>query len=201
MGHGVSAERCDPAIASIILAAGQSRRMGALNKLLLPIDGTAMIRRVVDNVLMSRAQPVVVVTGFEFYRVADALAGCDVRLVHNPLFEHGMGASLACGFRALTTPVDAALVCLGDMPFITAAIIDELLASFSRQTPDSICVPVVDGRFGHPVLFASRYFQQLAALDGDQGARKILDAAGDALTRVIVEDGAVFRDIDREEDL
>jgi GTP:adenosylcobinamide-phosphate guanylyltransferase len=80
-----------PVVAAIVLAAGQSRRMGACNKLLLPIDGVPMIRRVVDNVVASRADPVVVVTGFEPERVENALSDCGVRLVHNPLYEQGMG--------------------------------------------------------------------------------------------------------------
>jgi len=190
-----------PVVAAIVLAAGQSRRMGACNKLLLPIDGVPMIRRVVDNVVASRADPVVVVTGFEPERVENALSDCGVRLVHNPLYEQGMGTSLACGFRALTTQIDGALVCLGDMPFVTASTMDKLIESFDCLTPGCICVPVVEERMGHPVLFAERYFEQLQVLDGDSGARQLLNAAGSALARVVVEEDAVFRDIDRKEDL
>ncbi|MDH3230607.1 MAG: NTP transferase domain-containing protein, partial [Alphaproteobacteria bacterium] len=102
------AEACAPAplphaqrIGAVVLAAGQSRRMGAVNKLLADIDGKPMVARVADAVLASQARPVVVVVGHEASKVRAALAGRDVRLVDNPEFANGISTSLKHGLRAL----------------------------------------------------------------------------------------------------
>ena len=184
------------AIAALVLAAGESRRMGRANKLTAETGGVAMVRRVVEAALASRAHPVVVVTGFQAGRIGTALAGCPVSLVHNPNYREGLSTSLAAGLAALPDGVDGALICLGDMPRITAPHLDRLIAAFDPAASQAICVPTRDGRRGNPVLWGARYFAQMRGLSGDTGARHLIDENRDAVCEIVFEDDAIFVDVD-----
>src|SRR5262249_36957043 len=120
-----------PRIAAIVLAAGRSSRMGPANKLLTEIDGVPMAARAVDAALASPARPVVVVLGQEAERLRAALAGRDVVFVHNPDYAAGMSGSLKRGLAALEPDVDGAVVCLADMPRVSAGTLQRLIAAFN----------------------------------------------------------------------
>ncbi len=192
--HKAPARR--PRIAALILAGGQSRRMGEINKLLADIDGRAMVRHVVDNVLESGADPVVVVTGHEAGRVRAALEGCPVTFAENPDFADGLSTSLKTGLAALSADTDGAIVCLADMPKVGAAIVDRLIEAFDPVEGRAIVVPTRRGKRGNPVLFARRFFDEMGAISGDVGARHIIGEHDDVVAEVEVEDEAVLMDID-----
>ena len=183
-------------VAALVLAAGQSRRMGQTNKLLAKIDGVPMVARVVDSVLATRARPIIVVTGHEAARVKRALAGRDVTFVHNADYGAGFSTSLARGLAALGEGVEGALVCLGDMPRIRPHHIERLLAAFNPAEGRTICVPTHNGKRGNPVLWAAGYFAEMKKVAGDVGARHLLGEYADELCEVAVEDDAIFIDID-----
>ncbi len=183
-----------------MLAAGLSRRMGGANKLLAEIDGEPMVARAVDAVLASAARPVVVVTGHDAPRVRAALAGRDVGFVHNPDYASGLASSLRAGIAALGAGLDGALVCLGDMPWVRREHVDALLAAFAGDA-DAICVPVHRGRRGHPVLWPARDFGEIALLQGDAGARALLERHAERVRTVPVADAGVTRDVDTPEAL
>ena len=185
-----------PRIAAVVLAAGQSRRMGPQNKMLATVDGEPMIARVVDNVLASQARPVVVVTGYESARVREALAGRPVELVDNPRFAEGLSFSLRCGLRALPPDIEGALICLGDMPRVTPDQLDRLIAAFNPVEGRAICVPTVQGKRGNPVLFARRFFEAMETVSGDVGARHLIGEAPDLVCEVEMADRGVLLDID-----
>ena len=103
-------------VAAVVLAAGRSTRMGAVNKMLAEIGGKPLVRIAAEQALASRAKPVIVVTGHERERVEQALAGLPVRFVHNPDYAEGLGTSLKAGIAAVPDESDGAIVCLGDMP-------------------------------------------------------------------------------------
>ncbi len=189
-----------PDVAGVVLAAGRSTRMGA-NKLLAEIGGQPVIRRVVEAVLASRAAPVFVVTGHEREAVAEALAGLPVRLVDNPAFASGMASSLKAGLAAIPEGCAGAAVALGDMPLVTAAIVNRLLDAFGDHPGAAAIVPVSDGRRANPVLLARSLFGDVEALTGDMGARPLLESAGDRVVEVIVADDAVLLDVDTPEAL
>jgi len=184
----------NPQIAAIVLAAGQSKRAGPINKLLSPIDGRIMVRAVVETLTALPINPVVVVTGFEAPEVAAALSECRVTFAYNPDFADGMGSSIGCGIAALPDGVDGALICLGDMPHVTAGTIRQLIEALEDH---GICVPAVAGRRGNPVLFAKSYFTALKSIDGDRGGKKIMDANPDRVLEVAVGDEGIFIDHDR----
>ncbi len=188
-------------ITAIVLAAGLSRRMGSANsKLLAPIDGTPMIRRSVEPLFACAIDEVIVVTGHGRPDIEAALSGLALRFVANPDYAAGMGSSLAAGAAAVRANADAVMVCLGDMPLVAPSTILSLTGAFAGAT-DRICVPVLEGRRGHPVLFASAWLPALARLSGDSGARRILDSAGAFLLEVPVDDPGVLRDFDTPEQL
>ncbi len=188
-------------VAAVVLAAGRSTRMGDRNKLLAEVDGAPMVRRVVEAILASRARPVIVVTGHERERVEVALAHLPVTFVANPDYAAGMAGSLRAGIAAVPGDCDGALVCLADMPRLTAPILDALIEAFHPEEGRAIVVPVHRGRRGHPVLFARAFFPEIMALEGDVGARSVLAAHPEAVVEVAVEDPAVLLDIDTPEAL
>jgi molybdenum cofactor cytidylyltransferase len=185
-----------PRIAALVLAAGQSRRMGTVNKLLIEIDGVPMIRRVVETLRNSSAAPVVVVTGHERDKVAAALAGTGVRLVDNPDYAQGLSTSLKHGLAALPADADGALVSLGDMPRVTAAEIDRLIAAFNPVEGRAICVPTRRGKRGNPVLWSRRFFDEMQGIAGDVGARHLIGAYPELVVEVEMADDGVLTDID-----
>lgn len=194
--RGEPARAVGPLIAALVLAAGQSRRMGAVNKLLADVDGKPMVRRSVDAVLGSRARPVVVVTGHEAERVRAALAGLPVTFVDNPGYAEGLSTSLRRGLAALPETAQGALVCLGDMPLVESGQLDRLIAAFDPPAGRAICVPVWHGKRGNPVLWARRFFAEMQAVDGDVGARHLIGEHGDSVHEVEMESDAVLIDID-----
>ncbi len=188
-----------PRIAAIVLAAGQSRRSGRLNKLLAEIDGVPMVARVVDAVAASAAAPVVVVSGHEPERLGAALGGRDLTIVHNPRFDEGLSTSLRVGLRALTgsgARIDGAVVCLGDMPRVKSRHIKALISAFDPLEGRAICVPVYDGKRGNPVLWPASLFADMASVAGDVGARHLIGEHAEVVCEVAIDDPGVLVDVD-----
>src|SRR5256714_2545908 len=161
-------------IAGLILAAVRSTRMGGPNKLLEEINGKALMRHVAEHVLASRAKPVIVVTGHQKERVERALAGLPVTFVHNPHFAAGLSTSLKTGIAAVPAEADGAIVCLGDMPQVSAKLIDRLIAAFDPERGALVVIPTIEGKRGNPVLWSRRFFADLARVEGDVGARHLI---------------------------
>jgi molybdenum cofactor cytidylyltransferase len=186
-----------PRIAAVVLAAGSSRRMGDTNKMVATLGGRPLVRIAAEAALASDAHSVMVVTGYEAGEVTRALDGLDVRLIHNARYAEGMSGSLRLGIGGLHADVDGALVLLGDMPAISPAIINRLIALYR---PDKIVVPFHEGKRGNPVLWPRALFSGLMAVTGDKGGRAIIDAHPE---RVIAVDCGpeVLADLDTPEAL
>ncbi|WP_081853129.1 molybdopterin-binding/glycosyltransferase family 2 protein [Bosea sp. 117] len=187
--------------AAIVLAAGRGTRMEGRNKLAAELDGTALVRRVVEAALGSCARPVVVVTGHEPERIAQALSGLEVSFAHNPDFTEGISTSIRTGIAALPPDVEAAAILLADMPRVDAALIDRLAGALAPEEGRLIAVPVRGGRRGNPVVWSRRFFPELMALAGDVGARHLIGANAEAVAEVEAGDEAPFVDIDTREAL
>jgi molybdenum cofactor cytidylyltransferase len=186
-------------VAAIVLAAGRSTRMGAINKLIAEIGGKPLVRIAAEQALASRAGPVIVVTGHERERVEGALAGLPVRFVHNPGYAEGLGTSLKAGIAAIPADSDGAIVCLGDMPQVDHQLIDKLLASFDPERGALVVVPTFDGRRGNPVVWSRRFFNDLMSIQGDIGARHLIGSYAEAVAEVPVAGEAALTDIDTPE--
>jgi molybdenum cofactor cytidylyltransferase len=188
-------------VAGMVLAAGRSTRMGEANKLLQAVRGKPLVRHAVEAQLASKAGPVLVVTGHQQKEVAAALAGLDIHIVHNPDFANGLASSVKAGLAALPASAPGVVVSLGDMPNVTAQVIDRLAEVFADR-PDALAVvPTLLGQRGNPVLLARALFPAVARLTGDQGARRLLDEAGEAVAEVPLDDPAIALDVDTPEAL
>ena len=188
-------------IAAVVLGAGRSSRMGGPNKLLAAIGGRPLVRIVVEEALGSRARPVVVVTGHQRERVEAALAGLPVKFVHNPNFADGLGTSLKAGIAALPAEADGAIVCLGDMPQVDAALIDRLIGAFDPAMGALVVVPTIEGKRGNPVVWSRRFFPDLMTVEGDVGARHLIGRYNEVVAEVPLTGTAAFTDVDTPEAL
>ena len=190
-----------PRIAAIVLAAGQSRRMGVVNKLLEPVDGTPLVGHAIAAAKAAGVWPAIVVTGHDEPPVAAIARSMGVDAIHNPYFAEGMSTSLRAGVAALPRSTDAVLVCLGDMPGITGDHLKRLIAAYAPLEGRALVVPTVGGRRGNPVLWDRRFFPELTELAGDVGARHLIGAYEDLLVEVPFDDTAPATDIDTPDDL
>ena len=188
-------------IVSIVLAAGRSTRMGAANKLIADLAGKPMVRWVAEAALASGARPVVVVTGHQEGQVRAALAGLEVVFVANPDYAAGLSSSLKAAIRAVPPSAAGAVILLGDMPQITAAHLDQLIASFAPEGGSGIVVPTHQGRRGNPVLWPRACFAEMLQLEGDAGARRLLAAHASRVREVELGTDAIFADVDTPEAL
>lgn len=186
-------------IAVVILAAGQSRRMGATNKLLEQIDNTPLIRRTVQIAEASSADPVIVVTGHQAKEVSQALEGLSHSEVHNSDYAEGLSTSLKAGLSSLPNDIEGAIVCLGDMPDVSAKHLDALIGGFDPGAGRAIGVPVHNGKQGNPVLWARRFFGPMTDVRGDVGARHLIGDHEDLVYAVEFGDTAVLTDLDTPE--
>jgi molybdenum cofactor cytidylyltransferase len=163
---------------------------------LAELNGKPLVRIVAEQALASKAQGVVVVTGHQADQVERALQGLNVTFVRNPDFAEGLASSVKSGIAAVPQSADGAVICLGDMPLISAHLIDRLIETFAPDRGNLIAVPVSDGRRGNPVLWSRRFFNELMTLDGDIGARHLIAKHSEAVAEVPVEGLEAFLDID-----
>jgi molybdenum cofactor cytidylyltransferase len=184
-----------PHIAAVVLAAGLSSRMGH-NKLVADIAGKPLVRHAADAALSSAARPVIVVTGSEAENVDQALAGLPLTIVRNLDFRKGLSTSLIAGINAVPDDCDGAVVMLGDMPDVTAGIIDRLIAAFEPEEDRAICVATRDGKRGNPVLWSREFFPDIRKLEGDVGAKSLIGENADIVCEVEMADDGPLLDID-----
>ena len=187
----------EASVAAVVLAAGTSSRYGDANKLLADLDGGPVVARSVRTYLGADVDPVVVVVGHEAERVRAALPE-GVHVVHNPDYAAGQASSVRAGIAAVAD-ADAAVVGLGDMPFVRAETVTTLVRAFRAGAGDPLAA-AVDGHRGNPVCFGAPWFDDLRDVDGDVGGREILSTAPDAAL-VETDDPGVRRDVDRPTDL
>jgi molybdenum cofactor cytidylyltransferase len=188
-------------VAAVVLAAGRSTRMGGPNKLLAEISGRPLVRIAAEEALASGASPVIVVAGHQSGEIERALGSLKVRMVHNPDFANGLATSLKAGISALAPDVDAAIVCLGDMPCVDAGLMRQLIAAFAPDRGALVVVPTFEGKRGNPVLWSRRFFPDLMAIEGDVGARHLIGRYGEAVMEIPVDDKGTLIDVDTPETL
>jgi len=191
-----------PRVAAVLLAAGAARRMRGADKLLEPVaDGRPILRAAAEAARASQADAVVAVLPPGAADRRAALAGTGVEIVEAADAAEGMAASLRAGLAAVAARADAVVVLLADMPEVGPAAIDRLIAAFDPEDGREICRALAeDGRPGHPVLFGRRFFETLAGLTGDRGAREVLREAAEFVTDVPTPGRGAVIDLDTPED-
>lgn len=183
---------------AIILAAGSSRRMGT-QKMLLPFGKKTIIETVVDHVLDSGLDHVLVVLGPDPQKIREILADKAVKFCHNTQHEEGMLSSVICGFKALPEEAGTALIYLGDQPNIPAKVTNLVLEAYNEELY-GIVIPVYEYRRGHPLLVDMKYRREVEKLDLEQGLRTLRHQFPEDVLEVEVDEPGILLDIDTPED-
>jgi len=183
---------------SIILAAGESKRMG-FPKMLLSFNGTTMIETVIGNVTRSNVDNVLIVLGAN----SDAITGLDinmsVRYCYNDSYKEGMLSSVLCGFRNLPSDFEAVLVFQGDQPLIPPNVINKVIETY-RLSGKGIVIPVYNGKRGHPLLIDKKYNDEIEKLNTREGLRSLAYQFSDDVLEVETDDPGILRDFDTYEE-
>jgi molybdenum cofactor cytidylyltransferase len=187
-------------VAAVILAAGQSSRFEDGHKLLVEIDGIPIVRHVCNALAASHADEVVLVVSEANRPVAEAAGTGRWRIVENPEAREGLSTSLRTGLQSIDRNSDGLLVALGDMPGITTALVNMLIAAFTATNASIIFPMSNDGRRGHPIIWPKSLFPTLMMATGDAGGKTILTTHKDRWNPVPCENEGAFLDIDTRAD-
>ncbi len=186
-------------ISAIILAAGESKRMGK-SKQLIPFGRSTILEETVNNMLNSKVSEVIVVLGSRADEVTEKIAFKPVKTVVNPDYQQGMSTSVIAGLRLIDSSALAVMIALGDQPLINSQAINRLIEEFCNHDK-GIAIPTYQGRRGHPVIFAMKYKEKLLELKGDIGGREIIDRYPDDVLEVAVNCEGIYIDIDTNKQL
>ncbi|MFD2180487.1 nucleotidyltransferase family protein [Veronia pacifica] len=195
----------------VLLAAGLSRRMGEVNKLLLDIDGQPMVARMAKMFSETGAGDLVCVTGFEVEHVTEALAGMSVRAVHNPDFEDGQQSSVLVGLNAVSSECRHVIVALADQPSLSVEDVLTLASAHFMECrhraaqegmnePELITVPYNEHGRGNPVMMTMACLRDVAGGKVSLGCRKLIDKHPEWVHRFDVDSEGFYLDIDRPQD-
>ncbi len=179
---------------AIILAAGESKRMGR-PKMLLSFNELTMIETVLKNVSESKVDKILVVLGAEKDAIAAKINKLDMELCYNENYIEGMLSSVKCGFKNLPNDFKAAMVFQGDQPFIAADVINKVIEAY-LSSKYGIIIPVYDGKRGHPILIDSKYSGEIAKLSPEIGLRALTFRFHYDVLEVKTEEPGIFRDFD-----
>jgi molybdenum cofactor cytidylyltransferase len=186
-------------LGAIVLAAGLSSRMG-VQKLLLPWKGKTVIETVVDTLIHSRVNEIVVVTGRDAEQMAISLKSKPVQIIYNPDFADGnMVTSLRSGLKALRNRVDAILMVLADQPQMMESTVKLILDEWN-QFPNSLCIPSYQMHLGHPWVIPARLWDNLTSLDSHQTMRDFIRINAKEIRYVVVGTPTILKDLDTPED-
>jgi molybdenum cofactor cytidylyltransferase len=188
-------------VGAIILAGGSSARMGSA-KQLLPLGDSTVLERTIANVRGAEVNEIVLVLGASAETIRrqlplSLLEGLNV--VVNRAHREGMSSSLRAGISALDQGTEAALIILGDQPFIRSQTMDQVIKAYRRDQAQ-IVIPSFHGTRGNPVLLDRSVFSEVMALEGDVGSRAIFCNHLEGIAKVEVEDEGILLDIDDPDD-
>lgn len=180
-------------VAAVVLAAGESSRMGR-PKPLLPLNGDTFLGHLLQELDASSVERAVVVLGHRPEVILEAMPEVAARAVVNPNYALGQLSSFQVGLDAVGDP-DAALLCLADHPLVTRSVIDAVIAAY-ESSGRPIVIPTYEGRRGHPALFARQLFPELRSAPLDQGARTVVWAHAAEVLELPTEEEGIVADID-----
>lgn len=185
-------------VSAILLAAGESKRMG-MNKLMLPWGKETVLEHCLDVLLRSQITEVIVVLSQRTNTLRSHLRGTRVKVVMNHHYKRGMSTSIRTGLRALGQKSQGILIALGDQPLLRTSTVNALIRAFGRGKK-RIVLPTFKGRRGHPVLFDRRYERELLRLRKDVGARFLLQKHSESVLEVRTKSEGVLLDMDTWKD-
>ena len=185
-------------IRAIILAAGESKRMG-FPKMLLTFNGLSMIENVISNVLKSCIKDIIVVLGANKEKLSDLVEKMNVNHCINDNYKEGMLSSVICGLCCLPEDTRAVLIFQGDQPFIKPHVIDLVVETY-LLSKKGIIIPVYSGKRGHPVLIDIKYKKEIERLDPEIGLRSLSVIHSSDVQEIETGEPDILRDFDTYED-
>jgi molybdenum cofactor cytidylyltransferase len=194
-----------PSLPGILLAAGRSSRFPLGNKLLVVVEGEAVVRRSLRAMLSpGNVEPVILVVGYEHERILEALSGLrdhpKLQVVLNECWAEGLSTSLRAGLARLPKEASGVVVLPADMPFMTSKLVERVAQRFLNTGMEEPCYPVLKGEKGHPTAVPRRLFAEIEALRGDMGASSLIKAQSGIELELAPEEARTQLDLDSLED-
>jgi molybdenum cofactor cytidylyltransferase len=183
-------------IAAIVLAAGSSQRMGAKNKLHLPIDGVPLLRRSLKILLASNIDEVVVVLGHDHESTGALIDDLPLQLVYNETHSSGQMTSVHCGLASLQDSYDGVIIALGDQPALTVADINYLIDAYHNRSSGEVVVPTFTGERGNPIIISEQCRADILAGTRNLGCRKFIENNPELVCRVEMPNPDVVIELD-----
>ena len=178
-------------ISAILLAAGQSKRMGDENKLVKNFQGIPLIKHSVRNILASFIGELIIVLGHQKEIIEKLIDKNEkIKFVFNQDFESGMATSIKTGLNYLSEDTEAFFICLGDMPMVNKDIFNLLIKSKNNR---EIIVPTYKNKQGNPILFSKSMKKKIMTIEGNVGAKKILELNKDKILNIETNDQSITK--------
>ena len=186
-------------ISAIILAAGESKRMGKINKLLLPLGEKTMVEHIVASFVASNADEIIVVLGHESEKIRSVLQTYPIKLIENLDYRQGMTTSIKSGIRGSSTNVSGYLICLSDLALLSPAEINYVIDRFLVNTDPTIPIiatPVFEGRRGHPIIYSTHFRDEILSHPHMNGGKQIIQDNADKILKIEMRTDHIYADID-----
>ncbi len=186
-------------IAVLLLAAGESKRMGSV-KQEMPYNGTPLVRHTAQTILECEPVQTIVVVGHRCEAVTALLDELDLLIVHNPNYKKGRMSSVAAGFRAISAECDGVMVCLADQPLIRVADLRFIADEFTKKRNDFIVVPTYNGKRGNPIVAPHAMLRDIEDGELNLGCRRLIENNPQRVTTVAMDSDRVLTDVDTPDD-
>ncbi len=183
-------------ISAILLAAGESRRMGDINKLHMPIDGVPLLRHSVETLLAAKLGEIMVVLGHDRANTQALLKDLPVRTVYNNDYESGQMTSVHCGLGSLGQAFEGVFVALGDQPALTVSDIDHLIDAFFTRNGGEVVIPMYENKRGNPIIISNRCQQDIVTGKYNFGCRRFIEDNPELVRTVEMPGPSVVIDLD-----
>jgi len=178
-------------ISAILLAAGESKRMNGENKLTKKIKGSPLIKYSVKNIMESSVDEIIIITGHKANDIKNSInEDRKIKFVFNNDYKTGMASSIKVGLNNLSEKTQAFFICLGDMPMINKDIYNQLIKKLKNK---DIVVPIYKNQQGNPVLFSISMKNEIMNIEGDNGAKKILEKNRNKIFNLKINDEGVLK--------
>lgn len=187
-------------VSAILLAAGESRRMGDINKLSLPVNGQALLYRTVQTLLNSNVQELVVVLGHEAEAAQCLLHDLNVRTVYNRNYTEGQMTSVHCGLAALNEACEGVMICLTDQPLLTTQDINHLIDAFLMRETGSIVVPTYQNQRGNPIILSYTHREEILSGGRNLGCKRLIERNPELVIKIEMDNDHWVFDLDTPND-
>lgn len=185
-------------VTAIILAAGTSSRMGRDNKLLLNYKNNTFIETVLQQLIQSRVDEIILVVGYEKERIKKLILNDDIKIVENENFQQGMTTSIKKGVASASKNTDGYLICLSDMPLLTTVDYNKIIKNVTETK--EILIPVYQNKKGNPVYFSSHFKEDILKNKQMEGCKNVVGQHKKFVRKIFFENTHILQDVDTKTD-